>query len=251
MHQSIKALLLFSSVLTACVGLVGLRIPTSVIQSGDGQSTVDESQFPIAEENAPELSTPVERTKKINKEKKYEKYKDIIGPGVTVASVHYHWPPGFPTLPVGHSDAVVIGEVADAKAYVSNDKSTVYSEFTVHIVKVLKNDAQTPLSPDGSIIAERPGGRVQYSSGHISRFSLTGFGMPRVMRQYVLFLTRNNEDQSYHLVTGYELRNGSISPLDRTTSSETDFDAYINMDGAAFLKQLDAVIATSSSASPD
>jgi hypothetical protein len=68
--------------------------------------------------------------------------------------------------------------------------------------------------------------------------------------RYVLFLTRNSEDPSYHLVTGYELRGGRIFPLDRTTSSQTDFDAYINMDEAAFLKHLDAAIATSSSASP-
>jgi hypothetical protein len=120
----------------------------------------------------------------------------------------------------------------------------VYSEFTIRIVKMLKNDNQMPLSPGGSVVAERPGGSVRYRSGEIGRFSLTGWGMPRVMRQYVFFLTRNNEDQTYHIVTGYELRGGRIYPLDRTTSNETDFDAYINVDEAAFFKRLDAAIAT-------
>jgi len=249
MHKSIKALLLFSIVFTICVVAMGLRIPDLVRQSNPQQSTVDESQFPVAEEAAPEPSAPAERTKKAAKEKKYKKYKDTIGPGVTVASTHYHWPPGFPTLPVAQSDVVVMGEVTDAKAHVTADKATVYSEFTVRVVKVLKDDKQSPLSLGVSIVAERPGGRVRYPSGHISRFSLTGWGMPREMRRYVLFLTKNNEDQTYHLVTGYELSDGRITPLDGTTSSDTDFDAYINMDEAVFLKRLDAAIARSSSAS--
>lgn len=250
MNKGIKALLLFSVVLTICVVVLGMHTPNSLLRSGSKQSAVDESQFPVAEEAAPEPSTPMERTKRTKKEKKYGKYKDTIGPGVTVASVHYHWPPGFPTLPVAESDAVVIGEVADAKAQVTLDKSAVYSEFNVNVVDVLKNDSQTPLLTGSSIMVERPGGRVRYPSGHISRFSLTGWGMPRRMGRYVLFLTRNSEEPSYHLVTGYELRGGRIFPLDRTTSSETDFDAYINMDEAAFLKQLDAAIAMSSSTNP-
>ncbi|MET0625197.1 MAG: hypothetical protein ABW250_19830 [Pyrinomonadaceae bacterium] len=251
MHKSIKALLLFTIMFTVCVVVLGVRIPNLAIRTNQQQSSVDvdESQFPVAEEAAPEPSTPAERTKKADKEKKYRKYKDTIGPGVTVASIHYHWPPGFPTLPVAQSDVVLIGDVANAKAHVSIDKATVYSEFTVHVVKVLKEGKQIPLLPGASIVVERPGGRVRYSSGQVSRFSLTGWGMPRVMRQYVLFLTKNNEDQTYHLVTGYELCNGQVTPLDRTTSSDTDFDAYINMDEAEFLKRLDSAIALSSSTS--
>ena len=71
--------------------------------------------------------------------------------------------------------------------------------------------------------------------------------MPRVARQYVFFLTRNDPGEPYHLVTGYEIRNGRIFPLDRTTSSDTDFDAFINMDEAAFFQQLNAALAVSSS----
>lgn len=248
MHNSVKILLMLSVVLTIYAVAIG-RKPTMVAQSDNKQSTIDESQFPIAEETAPEPPTLAERDKKNKKEKKYGRYKDTIGPGVTVGSLYYEWPQGFPTLPVAQSDAVVIGNIIDAKAYLTTDKNTVYSEFSLHIIKVLKNDTQMLLSPDGSITVERPGGRVRYSSGHISRFSIAGLGMPRPGRQYVLFLTRNAEEESYHIVTGYELRDGRVFPLDRTTSSDTDFDAYINMDEAAFLEKLDAAIGTTSPAS--
>lgn len=238
MREGLKALLLFLAVLTITLVVMGLRTQTSSGLSDDGLMAEDEGQFPIAEEPAPESSDPAERSKRDKKEKKYQRYKDSIGPGVTVAMTHYHWPPGFPALPVAQSDAVVIGEVSEAKAYVTGDKTAVYSEFTIRVSEVLKNDNQTPLSPGKSIIAERPGGRVRYPSGHISRFSIAGWGMPRMMRQYVLFLSRNGQEESYRIVTGYELRSGRVYPLDATTSSDTDFDAYINMDKASFLTRL-------------
>ena len=250
MHKSLKTLLLFFTVLTISLAVSGLRRQAPGTPSNGEQGEVDESQFPIAEETAPEPATPAERTKRNNKEKKYKKYKDYIGHGVTVASAHYHWPPGFPTLPVAQSDAVVVGDVSDARAYLTVDKDTVYSEFTVRIGEVLKGDNQSSLSQGGSIITERPGGRVRYSSGHIGRFSLTGWGMPQVGRQYVLFLTRNDQEADYRIVTGYELRGGRVFPLDATTSSETDFDAYINMDKASFLNRLHTAIANSSPARP-
>src|SRR5713226_1403096 len=37
------------------------------------------------------------------------------------------WYIGLPPLPVAQSDAVVLGDVLDAKAYLSNDKTAVYS----------------------------------------------------------------------------------------------------------------------------
>lgn len=246
MHKSIKALLLFFTALTISLFVMGLLQQTSATISDGRQRMDNESQFPIAEENAPEPSAPTEQIKRNRKEKKYERYKDKIGPGVTVAIAHYHWPPGFPTLPVAQSDAVIIGEVLDAKAFQTSDKTAVYSEFTVRISEVLKNDAQTQLSPGSPIITERPGGRVRYSSGHISRFSLSGWGMPRPKRQYVLFLSRNEQEEGYRIVTGYELRGGRVFPLDMTTSSDTDFDAYINTDASSLMAQLRAAVAKSS-----
>ena len=243
MHGSLKALLLFFTVLTISLVVMGLHARTPNILSGGKQKTDDDSQFPMTEETAPEPSDSTARMKREKKEKKYQKYKDSIGPGVTVAMAHYHLPPGFTALPAAQSDAVIIGEVSDAQAYLTSDKTAVYSEFTVRISEVLKNDSRVSLSSGDSITAERPGGRVRYSSGHISRFSITGLGMPRVMRRYVLFLGRNEQEEGYHLVTGYELHNGRVSPLDATTSSETDYDAYKNMKEASFLAQVRAAIA--------
>ena len=155
-------------------------------------------------------------------------------------------------LPVRQSDAVVIGEVAYAKAYVTSDKSTVYSEFTIRVIKVLKDDNQKPIPSEGSIVAERPGGRVRYPSGHISRFAISSLGMPRATGKYVLFLNRNEQEEPYNLVTGYELRDGRVSPLDTINSDVVSYDeyqTYINMDEGKFFEKLDAAIAMASASS--
>ncbi len=66
MHKSLKALLLFFIVLTISLVAMGLRRPAPSTPSAGEQRAVDESQFPIAEEAAPEPSTPAERTKRDN-----------------------------------------------------------------------------------------------------------------------------------------------------------------------------------------
>jgi hypothetical protein len=155
---------------------------------------------------------------------------------------HYHWPPGFPELPVAQSDAVVLGDVSKTAAYLTEDETGVYSEFTVRIDEILKTDGQASLSTGGSIIADRPGGRVRYPTGEMGQFSITGRGMPREGKRYVLFLKRGGEDEDYQIITGYELRQGRVFPLDKSTSNQTNFDIYANSDETSFLNKIrDAV----------
>jgi hypothetical protein len=164
----------------------------------------------------------------------------MIAPGVhSVES--YDWPLHFPALPVSQSDAVIVGQVFDAKAYLSTDKTSIYSEFWVTIESVLKNSDKHPIDGGSQLALERMGGRVQYPSGEVSSFLVAGFGVPRVGSRYVFFLKRNPQDEGYTIVTGYELRLGHVYPLDATTSSETDFSVYNNFDETQFLKNLTSI----------
>lgn len=208
------------------------------------QKLIDESRFPIVDYTAAEQMDERERVKKEAKEKKYGKYKETIGPGVTHAFLVHHWPEGFPGLPVTQSDAVVIGEVSDVKAHLTSDKTSVYSSFNVRLIEVLKSDNGSLSSPDASIITERPGGRVRYPSGHVSLFTLTGLGMPQTGRRYVLFLTREEQEESYQILTGYELLEGRVSPLDGEKNSSLPFASYKGVDEAIFLNQLRGAIKT-------
>src|SRR5215475_5547766 len=43
-----------------------------------------------------------------------------------------------PALPISQSDMIIIGKVTDAQAYISEDETSIYSEFTVGIEHALK-----------------------------------------------------------------------------------------------------------------
>ena len=65
--------------------------------------------------------------------------------------------------------------------------------------------------------------------------------MPHVGRQYLFFLKRVGEDHYYHILTGYELRGGSVSPLDgakHTGGGKKQFDAYEDENETAFLTKV-------------
>lgn len=49
-------------------------------------------------------------------------------------------------MPAAKSDLVVIGEVTDAQAYVSEGKDWVYSEFTIRVDDVLKNTSKATIN---------------------------------------------------------------------------------------------------------
>jgi hypothetical protein len=138
-----------------------------------------------------------------------------------------------PALPAGQSDAVVLGEVKEAKAFLANDKTGIYSEFTIKIEEVLKDDVFVPLASSDSVVVQREGGRVKLSSGKIQRFKVAEQNMPRVGRRYVLFLKHYDQSPDFFILTGYELRAGQVHPLDGEFAklqfaqyegfSETDF----------------------------
>ncbi len=160
--------------------------------------------------------------------------------------------PAEAALPVDQSDTIVIGEATEAQAYLSNDKTRVYSEFTVRVDEVLKNDSTAPLNPGALITAERPGGRVRFPSGKILvRSGLYGRNMPRIGRKYALFLKHNSETQDFSVLTGYELRSGHVFPLDRKPEGGslspqfTNYESYSGKDEAIFMKDLQGAIATS------
>lgn len=195
---------------------------------------LDESQFPIVDYTALEPTEPGERTRRQAKGRRFHKPIAITpNRNFATAATVYHWPEGFPPLPVAESDLIVIGEVLGAHAYLSTDKSDVYSEFTFRIDEILKNknEAATLLQP--SVVVTRSGGRVRFPAGEIQLVYNTGQGMPRIGRRYLVFLKCT--DQDFDLLTGYEMRAGHIFPLDDGTPN---FIAFENADETTFLADL-------------
>ncbi len=139
-----------------------------------------------------------------------------------------HWANAVPDIPVSESDVILIGHIADAHAYLSNDKTGVYSEFKIDVESVLKNDKLQTLY---EIVADRSGGSVRFPSGKVQRvYVFRGQRMPQLGNRYVFFLKRNALEHDVTIITGYELRKGKILALDNlppynsnNNSNEIDF----------------------------
>jgi ABC-type uncharacterized transport system ATPase component len=72
-----------------------------------------------------------------------------------------------PALPVAKSAAVILEEVTQAQAQRSEDETNIFSEFTVQIANILKNDDSFSLAVGKSVVVERLGGRLRLPSGKV------------------------------------------------------------------------------------
>jgi hypothetical protein len=170
---------------------------------------------------------------------------------VSLGAPSSHWPVE-PAFPVTHSDVVAIGEVTEARAQISNDKTNVFCVFTVLVKDVYKNTASASLTPDCVITVERYGGRVRLPSGKIIVRGFLHQSMPLAGRRYVFFLKSNEDAHAYSIITGYELRHGRVTPLDGNRlvpgggfPQLIEYDRYEGANEATFLKEIKDAIARS------
>lgn len=118
-----------------------------------------------------------------------------------------------PAIPAKESAAVIIGEITNSKAYLSEDKTSIYSEFEVSNTNVLKNTTPETFSIEKPNIVSRAGGGVRFPSGKVIDQFLLGNPMPQIGRKYLFFLKYSTETE-FSIITAYELTQGQVLPLD-------------------------------------
>jgi hypothetical protein len=97
--------------------------------------------------------------------------------GVEELPINSHWWVCIPAIPSVKSDLIVTGTVVAAEAYLSNDKTGLYSEFTVHVDRVLKSSSLQDIAARSDISVERAGGAIRFPSGRVQeRQRLQGSG---------------------------------------------------------------------------
>lgn len=207
----------------------------------------DEDIMPIAEYDAIAPADPVLRARRIAKGKRYNGSGKIseISPAYTqecgaidfeVRSKSTHWINEVPDLPVKQSSVILVGRVIDAEAFLSTDKTSIYSEFKVEVETAFKNTASQPLY---HIVVDRLGGAVRFPSGRIQRFNFfRGQRMPQIGRRYILFLNHQMSGQDPSILTGYELSEGQILALDNLPP----YSNYNQWSESKFLKLLEETI---------
>ena len=200
-----------------------------------------EAQFPSAEYDAPEAGNdPEEQAKRKEKNSRYDKRMFVSkdpNPGISESSLTLE---GYyvPALPAEQSSLIIVGEVLGSRAFLSNDKSGIYTELSIRIQEILKNTSSPHLTAGRMITGERQGGIVRYQNGHKRLHRLAGEGMPSAGRKYVLFLGAIKNSKDYSVFTGYELSSNGIIPVD----TSRQFKAYEGYDLDAFLNVVRAAI---------
>lgn len=116
-------------------------------------------------------------------------------------------------IPASASDLIVEGVVTGSAAFLSNDRQSVYSEFTVRVTDVLMSRQGGAVRLGDVLTTERLGGRVRYPDGRIVRYELPGYGSPIIGVKYLLFLS-DADAGNYRVLTGYEVHGHTVRPLD-------------------------------------
>ena len=91
---------------------------------------------------------------------------------------------------------------------------------------------------------------MRFPSGLAQSYITHYQGVPVTGRRYVLFLKRNEDGETFHLVTGYEVRDGCVSPLEgvNLTKGATELAqsaAYKEVDETSFFRDLGAAMSQS------
>jgi len=218
---------LAATVFIVAFGVLILTALASRQEGGNEQKTAkdqnpDFSRFPIADFHALE---PVDANLRAAREAKGRKYDNKHMPQISDDTYQIFsntdWDVRLPALPVERSAAVVIGTVRSAHAYLTPNKTGIYSEFQVAIETVVKNDLNNLIKDGATITVERNGGRARMPSGKIVISWVSHQNMPRAGGRYLLFLTHdfetlNDTPKDFYLLTGYELRDGQVHLLDDT-----------------------------------
>lgn len=187
----------------------------------------------------------VESAERKLKNTRYDRYGAVQSQPDSRAS-EVIWEPewwlGLPDLPGEQSDVVVEGIVADAKAFLSEDKTGVYSEFTIRVSKVLKVSTELQVELGDMVITERFGGKVRYPSGQVILYRIEGQGAPMTGKRYLFFLAKGNQ-RNYRLLTAYEIQGKEVFCLDGSRINSRgkgnwNFDKHNGEDVNSFMESV-------------
>ncbi len=205
--------------------------------------------IPIVDINSPAFRKGEDREIRKSRGEKYntsQPLEDIFGPESDLLELPLSHAPVKSAFPVSQSDAILIGSITDAQAFLTPDKSYVYSEFIVHIKDVLKNFTSAPIAPEVDTTIERAGGIVRFTSGNKLQRGNAGESLPVKQKRYLLFLKWSESGKDFLILTGYKL-DGKVTPLDGL-GNDNDFNifknyrAYKNNEESGFLKAVRTAI---------
>jgi len=109
-------------------------------------------------------------------------------------------------------DAVVSGVIKDRTSFLTDDEQYVFTDYTLTIEEVFKDDSASPIEVHSDIVVTRPCGTITLDGRKVVVTSVTLNSFDQGSR-YVLFLTRVPDAGTYSALnspSGFELRDGHV-----------------------------------------
>ncbi|HKO35473.1 MAG TPA: hypothetical protein VJV21_03280 [Pyrinomonadaceae bacterium] len=85
------------------------------------------------------------------------------------------------------ADLIIIGKVDAFDSFLTEESTFVFTDYTLSVEQIIKNDSKAPLEPSSSIVVTRPGGTVQLNGRNI-KASDESLAPLEKGRRYLLFL---------------------------------------------------------------
>ena len=208
---------------------------------------LDDAARPIVDFDKPAPVEPAEKSKRNLKNARRNKQSFVLSspqPEVGEVIREPEWPVPLSDLPADKSHVIVEGIVADSKAFLSQDKTGVYSEFTIRVSRVLKVAPGLSVNVGDAIVPERFGGRVKYPSGQVIVYRIADQGAPMGGKRYLFFVANDDQD-SYRLLTAYEIQDQKVFALDGSSfrgQGRSVFDKHNGEDFDSFLRKVESAI---------
>ena len=147
-----------------------------------------------------------------------------------------------PEMPVDESDAVVVAEVVDRQVYLSDDRHSTYTEYTVKVAETVK---PTSVRPGDMLAIIRRGGKVRLPEGRVVEWFVQGQGEPPVVGDRYLFfldkITRSPGADAYWdlklwRVVGDDIRAFDSQDIARVSPGESMYDGMPLLAVIAYLR---------------
>ncbi|HKP38026.1 MAG TPA: hypothetical protein VJT71_14310 [Pyrinomonadaceae bacterium] len=221
---------------------------------GQAAKQIDDAATPIVDFDQPSADHSFENGSRTRKNARYDKSGAVrsqphSNAGEVVVEPEWRSGQGPSDFPADKSAVVVEAIVADSKAFLSNDKTGVYSEFTIVASRILRVAPGLSFNLGDAIVIERFGAKIRYASGQVIRIRIAGQGTPIVGKTYLFFLSKIDQD-SYGLLTAYQIHDGKVFALDGSRTNfggqgSSVFDKHNGEDLAGFREKVERALKNS------
>ena len=209
------------------------------MQSGESQRKVDSDI--IAEES--ESSNPKEREARRAKNTRYNTGgADLTVERMEGSEIFFEqvWP-AVDFIPAAESALVVIGRVIKVQPYLASVRSRIYTEITIAVDDLLKQDQDNRVTATKTAVIDRLGGALKLKTGRIvlDEIQIDNLGNLQLGRRYLVFARAINNGKDAGLIKSYELIDGKVFTNDLRASRLISTLAGVPLtweDEAAFVK---------------